>query len=131
MRRSIFALLCIALIAIGGGVFAEDYYGFSSNKPNAETTQVPSATPYTMPAVPLTATISSASPLLLRTAVGSNEPQFCVLEASDNVYLNGTIATPSLGILVTKNTPELIPIGEGVTVITSSNSVSLKILPVK
>lgn len=130
-RITLFFLALFAALLVAHGSYAEDYYGLSDTPPAAETTQVPAVTPYAMPATPIVAQISSATPLLLQATVGSTEPTLCILEASDKVYLNGTLATPSLGIPVSKETPTLVPIGKGVTVVTSSDTVSLKILPIK
>lgn len=130
MKQFQIVLFAIMLI-LGTAAFADDYYTHSVNKPDAETTLTPQTPAYVMPSAPLTATISSASALLLSSAVGSTSPAFCIVQASDNVYLNGSLATPSAGILILKDTATLVPMGAGVTIVTSSDSVNLKILPVK
>lgn len=127
-------LLILALIAIVmTGPVNASYYDFSSTPPDTETTSTPQAPvpAYVMPSEPISETISSASTLLLYTAIGSTQPSFCVLTASDNIYLNGSVATPTDGIFLAKDTAHFLPLGSAVSVVTSSDTVTLKILPVK
>jgi amino acid transporter len=129
---SIVVLMLIAATSIatpsGGG-----YYSYPEKAMDPETTFAnPSGpAPYVMPDLPYTVTISSAAVTLLSSVVSSTDPQYCLVTASDNFYLNGSQATPTLGIFYAKDTPHLIPNGVGVTFGTTSDTVSLKVLPVK
>lgn len=129
-------LLLIALLLFSAfSVYATDYYGLNaSGAYPVETDDTPApvvpVVPYAMPDTPYSATVASSAALSIPTEVETTEASFVVIRADDNLYLNGSVATPTDGIFIPKDTVIVLPFGSEMNLVTSSDSVTLKLLPV-
>lgn len=131
-----YLLLIALLLSIALTAHATTYYDWNaSGTIPAETDDTPPAptppTPlYEMPAVPFSKTVASSSAFSISAEVETTEASHVIIRAADNLYLNGSVATPTLGILIPKDTVVVLPFGSAMTLVTSTDTVSLQLLPV-
>ena len=136
MKRILHLLIVIAIvtIALAPIVFADDGYVLGSGTYPAETNDdpVPVTPPavYEMPAVPYSKTVASSSVFSIPQEVETLEASFVVIRADDNLYLNGSVETPTDGILIPKDTVITLPFGTTMNLVTSTDTVALKLLPI-